>query len=109
MYADNCGDIFHWGNVEISDRGNTKSIIEFLETQHLDQAATNKCINIDPIYQPIRIIMDKYKIKNQIKGRYSHNKKVDNDRLKVKNNQSRLKTTGQAMSHVKKFEHFTST
>ncbi|VDO78139.1 unnamed protein product [Schistosoma margrebowiei] len=69
IHVDNCGNSFHWKNVEILDRGNSKSTRKFLEAWHSDQSTINKHIEINPIYQPIRKTMHKYRNKNQNNGR----------------------------------------
>ncbi|KAH9590755.1 N-acetylgalactosamine kinase, variant 3 [Schistosoma haematobium] len=38
--------------------------------------------------------------RNRISGRYNQNKEVNNERLRVNNNQSRPRSTGQAMSQI---------
>lgn len=44
--------------------------------------------------------MNRYKIKNQIEGRYNQNEDADNAKLKVKNNQLRLKSIEQPVDHM---------
>lgn len=46
--------------------------------------------------------MVKYRIKNHIIGRYNQDKEVYNDSLVVNDNQSRLRSKGQAVSHLLK-------
>lgn len=46
--------------------------------------------------------MVKYRTKNHIIGRYNHDKEVYNDSLVVNDNQSRLRSKEQAVSHLLK-------
>ncbi|CAH8646641.1 unnamed protein product [Schistosoma intercalatum] len=64
------------------------------------QSAINKHIEINPIYQPIRKIMHKYRNKNQTNGRHNQNKEVNNDKFKVNKNQSTSRCTEQAVKHI---------
>ncbi|KAH9584687.1 hypothetical protein MS3_00006196 [Schistosoma haematobium] len=72
----------------------------FLEAWHSGQSAINKHIEINPIYQPIRKIMHKYRNKNQTNGRHNQNKEVNNDKFKVNKNQSTSRCTEQAVEHI---------
>lgn len=90
MHVDNYGNTFDRKNVEIMDRRNSKNTRECLEAWHSGQTVVNKHIKIDPIHQPIIKIMDKYRRKNQVKGRYNQSDEVDNDRLEVNNGRSPL-------------------
>ncbi|CAH8665099.1 unnamed protein product [Heterobilharzia americana] len=65
MHVDNYGHEFNFDNVEILDRGNTKNIREFLEAWHSGQSAINRCIHIDPIYQPIRKMINDRKVRGE--------------------------------------------
>lgn len=85
MHVDACGYKFNWKTVEVLDRGNSQNTRAFLKVWHPGQSAINKHIEIDPIYQPSRKIIDKYRVKNQINQRYNQNKEIDNDRLTVEN------------------------
>ncbi|KAH9591950.1 hypothetical protein MS3_00004042 [Schistosoma haematobium] len=100
IHVDNYGHSFDWENVEILDRGNSKNTREFLEAWHSGQSAINKHIEINPIYQPIRKIMHKYRNKNQTNGRHNQNKEVNNDKFKVNKNQSTSRCTEQAVKHI---------
>ena len=100
IHVDNCGHTFNWENVQILDRGNSKNTREFLEAWHSGQSAINKHIEINPIYQPIKKIMQKHRNKNQTNGRYNQNKEINNDRFKVNKNQSTSRCTGQAVNHM---------
>lgn len=100
MNVDNCRPTFDWRIVEILDRGNTKSTRNFLAAWHSGHLTINKHVEIDPVYQLTRKMVNKYRTKNHINGRYSRNGKVGDDRLKVNNNQSRSRSTGQFVSHM---------
>ncbi|KAH9588394.1 hypothetical protein MS3_00005808 [Schistosoma haematobium] len=66
VHVDNCEQTFNLENFEILDGGNSTNTREFLEAWHSGQSVTNTHIEIDPIYQPIRKIIDKYRTKNQV-------------------------------------------
>lgn len=87
MNKDNCGRIFDWENVERLNRENFKNIREFLEYWQSGQLVINKHIEIDRVYQSIRKIIEKYRTKNQINGRYNKNKEGNND-VEVRHAQS---------------------
>ncbi|VDP85083.1 unnamed protein product [Schistosoma mattheei] len=72
-------------SLEVLDKGSSKDTKNCLETRHSSQSTIKNQIEVDPINQPIRKIMDKYRIKNQVKL-INQNKEVNNDRLKVNNN-----------------------
>ncbi|CAH8548860.1 unnamed protein product [Schistosoma mattheei] len=72
IHVDNSGHSFDWKNVKILDGGNPKNSRGFLQAWHSGQSAINKHIEINPIYQPIRKIMHKYRNKNQTNGRHNH-------------------------------------
>ncbi|CAH8523810.1 unnamed protein product [Heterobilharzia americana] len=65
MHVDNYGHEFNFDNVEILDRGNTKNVREFLEAWHSGQSVINRCIDIDPIYQPIRKMINDRKVRGE--------------------------------------------
>lgn len=53
------------------DRRTNKRTRGFLEIYYSGKLAINKYIEINPIYQTVRKMMDKYKTRNQIKVTYN--------------------------------------
>ncbi|CAH8514244.1 unnamed protein product, partial [Heterobilharzia americana] len=64
----------NFDDVEILDRGNTRNIRELLGAWHSDQSPINRCIDIDPVYQPVRKMINDTKVRGQAeKQRSGHN------------------------------------